>query len=167
MKKFKFITLAIAILGFTSISFAQNPVSVAANSNAAVKIIAPISIERGTDDLDFGTIAISSVDQGTITVDVLGLATKTGGLTIPAGSTSKAADFTVSGEADLAFSIQLPADGEIILGTNMPISDWKHTNVTQLTNGSATFKVGATLTVPASTAAGTYSKEFPVTVSYN
>lgn len=169
MKKLKFFTLAIAILGFTSISFAQ----VTASATAAANIITPISIVNA-GDMNFGNLAVSTT-AGTVVLTPAGERSETGGVTLPAtaGSVS-AAKFTVEGLANSTYSITLPSGNHTIKsGTNTMIVNAFTSSPTPTgtlnASGTETILVGATLNVAGSQAAGSYVSEtgFEVTVNYN
>jgi len=154
-------------------------VAVAATANAQVTgtatgsatIITPISISK-TVDMNFGNIAVSST-LGNVVLATDGTRTKIGGVTLPAVTgTVTAAQFTVNGLGTSSFSITLPTTYTITSGANtMNIDTFTSTpsGSGSLVGGTQTIKVGATLDVAASQAAGTYTNAtgFPVIVNYN
>lgn len=175
MKKFKFITLAIAILGFTSISFAQTVPASTANALAGAHIIKSLEIDKATD-LYFGNI-IASGTEGTVELTAMGgtpTRTADGGVKLPvATGTPTAARFDVEGEANTLFTITAITDVTITsTDDNMIISSLAPAATTGTlgtldASGKQTFYVGGTLTVKADQKAGTYSGNFDVTVNYN
>jgi len=122
--------------------------------------------------MDFGTIAVTGT-AGTVVLGIDNSRTAVGPALVPPAA-GVAASFTVSGEASRAYTITLPANGDVTLvnGTNsMAANDFVHnaggTPALDGT-GAAAFTVGATLSVGAAQAAGVYtSANFPVTINYN
>lgn len=173
MKKFKFITLAIAILGFTSISFAQiqTTTAVTAVAKTFANIITPLSIVNDAD-LNFGNIAPSATTDGTVVITPAGVRTSTG-VSLPTSTgTVSPAQFTVTGEGTSTFSISMPSTLTLTSGSNsMLLSAINHDAgaAPALAGGTKVFHIGATLTVPAAQASGLYKNEteFIVTVNYN
>lgn len=171
--KNKFIAAAVLLAAFASKSNAQ---STAYASTTAV-LVTPIAISK-TTDMHFGTIAASAT-QGTVVLDYADGRTVTGGVSLPAGSTTqKTAVFTVSGEGSSSFSISIPSAPITLTGSvsgTMTVDNFVCDGgaSTTLSNGSKTLKVKATLNVPANTVAGTYSNSLGnasalfVTVNYN
>ena len=170
----KLIVFAIAIFGFTAVSFAQSATSTASASSSAT-IITPISIalKSGTTGLNFGNI-VANTTQGTVTVTPAG-GRSASGLTLPTATpgTISAAEFTVTGLADATYSITLPGTFNVngpssaTMAVGTFISNPASTGV--LTSGTQDLKVGATLTVGANQAAGPYTNltGLTVTVNYN
>jgi hypothetical protein len=171
----KLIVFAIAILGFTAVSFGQVNTSAATSAT----VITPISILK-TTDLSFGTLAVSPTVAGTLVLSTAGVRDVTGGgggVTLPAVTgTVSAAEFTVSGLAGSIYTIGLPNSITLtgdVSGT-MTVNGF-NSNPTVAAGGviggggSQTVKVGATLNVSAGQAAGLYSNAagLVVTVNYN
>jgi hypothetical protein len=130
-----------------------------------------ISITK-TIDMSFGNIAV--ISPGTVIIDPSGSRMGTGGVTLPAvAGMVSAASFDITGMANKTYAITLPLNCTISSGGNtMTIDTFTSSPLsTGLLNGSGTqqLKVGATLTVAGSQAAGTYtsSSPFTVTVNYN
>jgi len=175
MKNLKFLTLAIAILGFTATSFAQSEKT--ASSDAKATIITPLSIENNTE-LNFGSIAPSSSVAGTVILDASATASRnpSTGISLPEITvTATAAKFTVTGEGNSAFTITLPAEDVTLTGSvsgTMTIASSSFTSSTELLStalegGTKVFFVGGTLNVGANQAKGDYTGTFDVTVNYN
>lgn len=165
-------TLTIMLLIGLSVGLSAQVSSTLFNIGIDAKVIAPISIENtGSTTLDFGTIT-RSTSVGYITVTPNGDRTTTGGASVLSSSDFSAAPFSVSGDADAAFSITLPADGTVELtrtgGTEkMAVNGFVHNSTLTLSSsGTETFSVGATLTVGASQVPGEYKGSFSVTVAY-
>ena len=167
MKAIKFFAIAILFSGVSVMASAQNPTATG-TANASATIVKPISIEK-QGDLAFGNI-IASAEGGTVTVKTDGGIEHNGVKAPSIAVTTSAASFKVEGLVGATYAISLPANDAIILksGENeMKLTGFK-TNATKvLTDGSETFKVGATLNVGAKQAAGSYTATFPVVVNYN
>lgn len=138
------------------------------------KVIAPITIENtSSTPLNFGTVSRSSI-AGTVTVPTSGNRTTTGGASVLGSSSFSAAPFTVGGENDATFNISLPVNGTVVLtrtsgSETMAVNSFVSsvgTSPTLSSSGTATFVVGATLTVGANQVAGDYTGSFSVTVAY-
>lgn len=171
----KLLLFAIVILGFSAASFAQPGVSIVASSTA--KIIEPISISNvASEGLSFGTIA-KGTTGGTVSIAGTEAGDRTklsGGLTLSTIDEGRSAKFTVSGESNSTFTITLPESDNVEFGANtMGLSNFRYngssSNTGSLTLDGTTLDVyvGATLTIGASQAVGTYSGDFEVTVNYN
>lgn len=164
--KIKLFTLAIAILGFTSISFAQT-----VNATGSVRLLTPISITKDVD-LRFGSVLTGNA-AGTV---IIGHTSETdrnlGTYTdIATGDPFGAAQFTVNGTPSQKFSITLPASASLTgPGTALVVDTFTSNHPQDGTlneTGSKIVLVGAKLTVPANQTGGTYSGTFSVTVAYN
>ena len=181
----KLIVIAIAIFGFTAVSFGQTNTSTV-GAGATGTIITPITIGLN-HGLNFGTIVAAA---GTVTVipgnavaSYSGPSAYTGG-TVVAPTT---ASFTVNGNYLNTFTISvsnLPATvvHSTDVSATMAVATWT-SNATSLTftaptgagtgllnaSGTQTFEIGATLTVAALQKAGTYNAAAPfnVKVDYN
>lgn len=172
LKNLKFLTLAIAILGFTATSFSQNTASVT-NSAAAATIHKPISLAN-TTALNFGGIVSSAAGGTVVLAAATGVRTATG-VTIPEGlkGTVAAGLFTVSGQNSAVYSITIPTAPITITGPGsktMTVSTFTATKASgtiDATSGTDTFSVGATLNVGVNQDAGLYTGIYVVTVTYN
>lgn len=169
LRKFTFMTLvAMAIGGFTALT-ASNANAQATAGPATANINAlinnPITLAK-TADLDFGSAAPSTAATTIIVDPTTGAQT---GSAIGLGGATTAAGFTVTGLANQAFSVTLPADGTVTLagpGAPMAVNTFLDDAPATITAGSVSFGVGATLTVGANQTAGGYTGTFDVTVSY-
>ena len=142
-------------------------------------MLTPIAITK-TADLNFGSFAVSASTAGTVIVDAADGRTFGGAGGASAVSTATgfvSASFDLSGVATATFSITLPTAPVTVTHTTVPantmsvsafVSNPATTGVLDA-SGLRTVKVGATLTVPAGQAAGTYTHAtgLPVTVAYN
>lgn len=164
--KTKFITLAIAILGFSSATFAQSEATAAASAT----LLTPLSITKDKD-LNFGNIA-SSNEAGTAVLTTGGVVSSTGGVAILDGVTPPAAaKFTVVGASSETYSMQAPASIVLTSGStnlNLSLVYDKAASGNLLTGGSSVILVGGTLSIPANTVAGTYTNPsgLKITVNY-
>lgn len=121
--------------------------------------------------LAFGKFVAGS--GGTVAVSANGVRSASGGVMLVPSGTGAAAQFAVSGDPNLTYSISLPTDGVAALtsGTNsMAVNTF--TSSPSLTGtlsagGTDTVSVGATLSVGSNQATGNYSGSFNVTVDYN
>ncbi len=166
----KLFTLALVILGFSTVSFGQ----VTATATATGTIVSPIAIANA-GNMNFGNVAVSST-AGTVVMTPAGVRSFTGGVTLPASAgIVSAAHFAVTGTTGYTYSILLPATPTTVTsgGNTMTVSTFTSTP-TVATGGllgaaGQTIDVGATLNVGSSQVAGTYvsGTGFPVTVNYN
>ncbi len=166
------IAAAVVVLGSTNISFAQ----ASATASCAATIITPISISK-TVDMNFGNIAVSAATSGTVVLSTSSSRTTggAGGVTLPStNGTVTSAEFTVSGEASYTYAITLPSTATLSDGSSHTMTVGSFTSNPSATGtlssgGTQTLKLGATLSVSAAQAAGTYTNStgVPVTVNYN
>jgi hypothetical protein len=142
------------------------------NAETSATIIAPISISKSVD-LDFGKIVRSST-EGTVVVTPAGARSFGGGAVIFLNDVNfSAAEFEILGEADATYSITVNNATFNVEGPGDPMVI--NTIVTSPTTGALdnlgeqTIKVGATLNVNASQAAGIYTNNnsLEITVAYN
>ncbi len=169
----KLIVFAIAILGFTAVSFGQ--AAQTGNAKASATIVSTLKITPVTE-LKFGNI-IAGGSAGTVSVSTAGTPGYGGGTTAYAvpGAIS-AASFLVEGSPDASYSISSISDITVTAtaGGTMTVSTFV-TNPTPTgklaSNGQQTLYVGATLSVNTATvqAPGLYKNDtgFAVTVNYN
>ena len=160
------------IVGFSANIMAQG--NATATATATATIVTPITIASDIQ-MNFGNIAVNSTG-GTVVLLPAGSTTPTGGVTLPPTNlgTISAATFNVSGEKGYTYAIGLQADGYVINDGNsntMTLNSFTSTPATTgvLAEGAQTIKVGATLIVGASQAAGEYTNAtgFEVSVDYN
>lgn len=163
---------AIAFLGFAFTSNAQST----ATATSTATVVAPITITKSLD-MNFGNVAVSASNPGTIVLTPESSRSATGGVSIPATSgTVAAASFSVGGQANYTYSISLPTTHTITHSTTatntMTVNAFTSTpsaTGTLSATGAQTLTVGATLNVAAGQASGTYTSGtgFDVTVNYN
>ncbi len=130
-----------------------------------------IAIEN-TQALSFGSFVAGN--GGSVTVSTSGNRNAGGGVVLVPSSQGTAAQFTVSGDPNATYTIQLPGNDFVKLtgpGVDMLINDFTSTpsGVGGLLDagGSQTLSVGGTLTTGSDQAPGDYSGSFSVTVNYN
>jgi hypothetical protein len=164
------LAIAVAILGFATSASAQET----ATATATATIVTPISITK-TVNMNFGNVAVQSTTGGTVVLTPLGARSSTSGVTLPSTpGTVAAAQFTINGQGAYTYAITLPsADVSLSDGASHSMTVNTFTSnpsgTGQLSSGTQTLKVGATLNVSAAQAAGTYvsGTPFDVTVNYN
>ncbi len=171
--KTKIIAAAILLAGISTNVHSQTT----AYASTTAVLVTPIAISK-TTDMHFGTVA-SSGTPGTVVLDYADGRVATGGVTLPAGSTTqKTAVFAVTGESNSSFSIAIPAAPITLTGSvtgTLTVSDFicDGGTTTTLASGSKTLKVKATLNVPANAPGGVYTNALAnasalfVTVNYN
>lgn len=165
----KIYLIALAVIGFSANSFAQ----VSADATATATIITPIAISK-TVDMNFGNIAVGTT-SGTVILPPTGARAATGGVTLPnVVGTVSAASFSVTGAAGSTYVLTLPTNVVLSSGGSPVMNVDAFTSSLTASTGTiagapSIFTVGATLTVAASQAAGTYlsATPFTVTVNYN
>jgi hypothetical protein len=137
---------------------------------ASVSWAAAIAISH-TQALAFGKFVAGS--GGSVTVSPAGGRSASGGVVLVPSGAGAAAQFAVSGDANVTYAISLPADGTVSLasGTNsMAVNTFTSSpspTGTLSAGGAQTLSVGATLSVGSNQAIGSYSGTFDVTVNYN
>lgn len=137
---------------------------------ASVSWAAVIAISN-TQGLAFGKFVAGAA--GTVTVSPAGVRSGSGGVVLVPSGAGAAAQFAVSGDANVAYAISLPADGTVSLASganSMAVNTF--TSSPSLTGtlgagGGQALSVGATLSVGSNQAIGSYSGAFDVTVNYN
>lgn len=122
--------------------------------------------------LTFGRFAAGT--GGNVTISPGGVRTASGGVALLSSASGSPARITVTGEPGRVYSIDLPADGTVVLtsgsGATMPVRSFSSTpnGAGQLSpGGSQTVSVGATLGVAAGQGVGSYSGSFQVLLNYN
>lgn len=146
------------------------PVPARSNATGSASILRPLTLLKNSD-LDFGELVPRGA--GTAVIDPLSGALTTTGLVTHVGPAGQAAVFTTTGSRTSNVHIRIP-QGPITItrvgGTQtMTVSAWtldgNQNRKFPLTAGF-NFAVGATLTVSAGQADGTYLGTFDVTVQY-
>ena len=173
--------VAIAIFGFSAVSFAQ-PTNTATASANIVTVLTINKIVGG--DMNFGNIFAHSTDAGSVVLPPNGGRTLNS-VTAPANTgTVSAAKFLITGTGGSLFTLTLPADNTVKVSKSgapdMNVNTFTSdvTGSTTEGNQSATLEadggqevhIGATLSVASSATQtpGQYvSTPFTVTVAYN
>ena len=119
----------------------------------------------------FGDIGASSI-PGTVTINVDGSRTSTGGATINSNTTGTPATFEVSGDPNALYNITLPTSVVITSssGDSMTVENFfsAPSNNGQLDiSGRQNFNVGATMIVDSFQPFGAYQGTMTTTVEYN
>lgn len=122
--------------------------------------------------MSFGSFVAGT--GGIVVVSTSGARSISGDVYLIPSSEGAAAQFSVSGDPDTTYTIQLPGNNVVKLtgpGADMVINDFVSTPAGaggQLGgSGSQTLSVGAALNVNSDQAPGNYSGDFTVTVHYN
>ena len=168
MKKLTILIAILLVVGFSTNAFAQQT----ATASTTATIVTPIGITK-TVDMVFGNIATNGA-VGTVVLTTAGTRTSTGGVTLPAASGSPtAASFAVTGSGTYTYTITLPASPITLAGTTAGVTVGTFVSnpaaTGALTAGAQTVLVGATLNLPVSVVAGSYTNAagLTVTVNYN
>jgi len=162
MNRNTLLTLAAAAVAIATPAFAAE-----VDSEAGAKIIAPLQISNSTA-LYFGTIAPSLTAGDKVVVSPAGAKACGAELTCLTDDHT-AAEFKVSGEANNAYTIQLPSQIKISNGAGaaMVVDGFTGSKAGgTLVAGTDTFTVGGTLEVAANQASGEYTGTFVVAVEY-
>ncbi|MBL3555309.1 MULTISPECIES: DUF4402 domain-containing protein [Marinobacter] len=127
---------------------------------------------QNSQELSFGSFVAGS--GGTVTISTSGARSATGGVLLIPSSAGAAAQFTVAGDANATYTIQLPGNDFVKLagpGVDMTINDFTSspsgTGGQLDAGGSQTLSIGGTLFISGDQAPGDYSGTFSVTVDYN
>lgn len=174
MKRFSRKALLSIVLFSVSCALFAQVSSTVSSIGIDAKVIAPITIENtGNTALNFGTISRSST-AGTVIVPISGDRTSTGGVGVLGSSSFSRAAFNVTGENNASFNITLPTNGTVQLtrtggSEKMAVDNFLSsagTTASLSATGTASFVVGATMTVGADQPAGEYKGSFVITVAY-
>ena len=159
------------IQGSVSNAFKHRPSLIGSWTNASIQVkvyvIPHMTLEHETSAaLDFGTIC-SADHQQTLTVAPDG-STSSSNLICPIENT-RPDSFIVTGNIGQSFSVNLPNSITITSGSNnLNISNITSscTNNCVLTGNTYNFRIGGTLTIPASAALGDYTGTYQVRITY-
>lgn len=134
---------------------------------------ASAQVVANTRPLGFGKFVAQG--GGSVTILPSGARSAAGSVLLIASGPGSSATFHISDaapeNADKAFIITLPANGSVTVdgpSGSMPLDDFTSdpADTGNLTAGSQTINVGATLTVAPNQAAGSYSGSFPIIINY-
>lgn len=140
-------------------------------AKAAFSQVASMTINN-TRGLSFGSFVAGS--GGTVTVSAGSERSATGAVILLPSTSGQSAQFTVQGDPNATYTIELPADSTVVL--TGPGADMALTNFTSQPSGaggqldltgSQVLSVGATLQVGGNQVSGSYSGSYNVTVNYN
>lgn len=127
---------------------------------------------KNDQSLSFGSFVAGN--GGSVTVSTTGKRSAGGGVVLIPSSLGTAAQFTVSGDLNATYTIQLPVNDVVSLtgpGNGMFVNTFTSTPSGAGGNlgagGSQALSVGGTLNVGSGQTPGSYSGTFSVTVSYN
>ena len=163
MKNILLAASALLAIAAASSAFADDVNGASATGTAGVTVFTPITVAQ-SQGLDFG--AITSGQAGTVAIDQSsGARQVTGGVGAIAVNVGKTGAFDVKGQADAAINVVVGSDITGFAGgikgktqaDNLPVA---------LKGSSASFNVGGSLDIPASTPAGAYTGEYTVSVNY-
>lgn len=154
---------------------AQSGASASISANAKATVISVISITKNSD-LNFGSFAPSATD-GTVSVELDGTRSFTGGITHLNKVGAYRAVFTVNGTPNASYYVKLPTED----GNTIPLTGPQGADpliITSLVHnagdnpalddkGKKMFSVGGTLSVKANQPAGEYTGTFDVIVAYD
>ena len=152
---------------------AQTGASASASAEAKATVVTVISITK-TSDLNFGSFAPSATD-GTVSVELDGTRSATGGITLLNQLGAQKAVFTVNGTPNARYYVKLPTED----GNTIPLTGPQGADpliITSLVHnaeglldedGEEQFSVGGTLSVKANQPAGEYTGTFDVIVAYD
>lgn len=160
MKNIALIAAAAAV-GF--VSTAAQAAQFSDDFDASVEILAALNITQNTA-LSFGTVDLANGVESTFTVSPTGAApTVTGsGASFIVAPTAGA--FTVTGSDR---TVNLSESTGNCSNTNVQLTDISLSSLTAaITNGSATFSVGGTVSIPAGTTAGLVTCSYTLTANY-
>ena len=121
--------------------------------------------------LSFGAFIPPSAGAGTVTVPSTGgPRLYTGGVWLLGFDAGSPAQLALVNAADRAYSVQLPAEGEVVLSNGsqtMQARAFTASPVSGTASASQTLRIGATLDVGPRQATGRYEGSFRVTINLN
>ncbi len=135
----------------------------AITAGASAQIAIPVTISE-TTALNHGTVTASG-SLGTVTISVAGVRGVTGGVGALGGTVSQGV-FTVTGEANSAFTTTMDPTSSLSGPGTAMIATLSNDAPANLSSGSATINVSSSLAVAASQTVGAYSGTYSITVNY-
>ena len=161
-------TAATAALLLATTPALAAPTSATQNAGASAKIVKPLSL-TSTQDLDLGTITLSGGASATVGVSYAGAWTCPAAVTC--SGTHQVAKYKVTGVNNQTVKINAPAVtlNNAAAGTSLILSVDSPGTMNLGNSGTVgtEFSLGGNITVDGTTADGTYSGQFAVTVEYN
>ena len=172
MKKVTIILTGVILMTIGTLSVnAQNGTQTkTASANSSATIVTPIAITNSSD-LAFGLLSPTAADGTVVLTPASATSRSANGVTLLGTLPISSATYTITGEPDALYKIDLPI-------VNIPITDGTNTmNVSNFTmnlnptanvmaSGNNMLYVGATLNVPANQPHGEYVGTYNVTVTY-
>ena len=172
MKRILLTSGAMLAAALTTPAFAQD--SDTADADGSTTIIQPLTIAKDAD-LSFGRIVKPSTGTGTVTIaDSADTVSAGSGAVALTGIATSRAKFTIDGEGAQGITITVPADFDLVNGTDTitvtldadrPASDTL--DGTLGGDGTRALNVGGSFSLPDSVSTGEYTGQFTVTVAYN
>ena len=155
--------LALAIAG------SGGAIAASISADAKSTVVAPIQIAKSAD-LAFGTFAAGATG-GTVAITTGGARSKTGDVLLLATNAGAAAQFDVSGQGGLTYSINLAttplSNGSGGTMNFTAVSSLASGTLSAGATGTQSFTVGGELAVGAAQAPGEYTGAVTATVEYN
>ena len=160
-----FLVMAVLLLG------QQRPGQAATAATTVDANIVSTILIVAQNGIVFGDIGASSI-EGTVTIDVDGSRTSTGGATINSNTAGTPANFEISGDPNALYTITLPTSIVITspAGNRMTVDNFASlpsVNAQLDASGRQNLAVGATLNVGSFQPFGAYSGVMATTVEYN
>jgi Domain of unknown function (DUF4402) len=163
----RLVLAALALCAPASMACASTP---AQQATAGGNIIHPLTVTK-VQDMDFGYLAAPAAGTAVLDPDADSFSV-TGG-TMAVGGTPHCAEFVGAAQSNAVVNIRVPTQPTTLTrvgGTEtMTVSKFTLQGLSRRALAKAdsfTFRVGATLTVPANQVEGTYVGTFAVTVQY-
>ena len=159
-----FISVALLLCNQRFVQAATATATIDANIVSTILIVA-------RNGIVFGDISASSI-PGTVTIDVDGSRTSTGGATINSNTSGTPAFFEVSGDPNALYIVTLPTSVEITsrAGDRMTVNNFTSlpsANGQLDASGRQNLNVGATMKVGSFQPFGAYEGVMTTTVEYN
>jgi hypothetical protein len=166
-------TTGAATSGF-AVKVVKNPTvpSVGLTALATATVRKSLQITKLTD-LQLGTLVRPATGSGTVTINATTGLRTTGGANPPVGVTGPAsgrATYTLTGEPSSTFTINIPASATLTSGANtiaLTLTNTASGAQTMPVGGSLALGIGGSATITSTTASGSYSTSFVVTITYN
>lgn len=171
------LVIAVAIFGFSAVSFGQTTSTVAA-APATATVLTPIVLTN-PQPLIFGTFVSDATSPYTVILGMNDDRSASTAQIYEIGALAKTAIFHVVGTPDATFAFTLPTGLTTLTGPSahtltILAADWI-TNLgdnsvltsTLSSGGIYDLYIGTTLQVPANRAAGNYSGTYAISVNYN
>ena len=166
MQVFKLSLAALIVM----MAYASSTLALSTQNDGSANIVAPLNIFK-IRDLQFGDIAPSLTQAGTVQVGAWSNQTCSAALTCFSTSPVTNTKYRVEGAADAVYTISVPSDVTLngsgtASGENMSATLAPQKSTGTLDSGVDLFWIGGTLSVGANQAVGDYSGTFTVTVEY-